>query len=86
MMLSQPLVEKNSKRAVEIQISPPQATAALTALMRFDKQSFVYQSGITFLLVKVELTLQKQPDKNWLVNRAEVLELNGQPVNWRHVR
>jgi hypothetical protein len=86
MMLSQPLVEKNSKRALEIQISPAQATATLTALMRFDKQSFVCQTGITFLPIKVELTVQKQPDKNWLFNRAEVLELNGQPVNWRHVR
>lgn len=84
-MLSEPLVEKNKKHALIIEISPPTATATLTVLTKFDKESFIYQNLRT-LLTKIQLDLQKQPDKRWLINQAEILELNRQPVNWGHIR
>jgi len=84
-LFSQPLIEKNKKLALAIEISPPTATATFTVLTRFDKQSYVYQSFKSQMLVKVQINLQKQPDKSWLINRAEILELDRQPVNWKNI-
>ena len=84
--LSQPLVEKNKKTGLTIEISAPTATAVLTVLMKFDKESYIYQNYKPFLLVKIKLYLQKQPDKRWFINRTEVLELDRQPTNWRRIR
>jgi len=84
--LSQPLVKKNKKRACLVQLSPPKAIATLFTLITFDKSSDISQSYKSFFLTKVELHLQKQSDKNWLINRVEVLELDRQPVNWRSIR
>jgi hypothetical protein len=86
MMLAQPLVEKNKKLALSIEMSTPNATATFTVITRFDPRSYIYQSYMRSLLTRMELHLQKQPDKSWLITRAEVLELNRQPANWRHIR
>jgi hypothetical protein len=86
LLLSQPLVEKTKKTALAVQISPPQATAALTTMTRFERESHVYQNFKPILLIKIRLYLQKQPDKSWLIDQAEVLELDRQPVNWRQIR
>ena len=85
--LSEPLVEKNIKRIVEIAVSPSKTTAETTFTVRivFDKRSYVYQSYKRIILAKVEVNLQKEQDK-WLINRVELLELDMQPVNWRQVR
>ena len=80
------LVEKHKKRALLVELSTPNATATLFTLMTFDKNSNIYQNYKSFFLTKVELHLQKQPDGTWLINRAEVLELDRQPVNWSHIR
>ena len=60
--LSEPLIEKNIKRIVSIDIQPPEATAIFTVRILFDKQSYVYQSFKQQMLTKVQLNLQKQPD------------------------
>jgi len=86
LLLSEPLVEKNKKTALVIETSPPKATAALTVLTKFEEQSYVYKNYKPRLLTKIELHLQKQPDNRWLIDRAEVLELDRQPVNWRDIR
>ena len=85
--LSEPLVEKNIKRIVEIVISPAKTTAETTFTVRivFDKRSYVYQSYKRIILAKVEVNLQKEQDK-WLISRVELLELDMQPVNWQQVR
>jgi hypothetical protein len=86
MMLGQLLVEKNKKLALSIEMLKPSASATFTVVTRFDPRSYIYQSYLQSLVIKMELQLQKQPDKSWLITRAEVLELNRQPANWRHVR
>lgn len=75
--LSEPLVEKNIKRIVEIAVSPSKTTAETTFTVRivFDKRSYVYQSYKRIILAKVEVNLQKEQDK-WLINRVELLELD----------
>jgi hypothetical protein len=86
MMLAQPLVEKNKKLALSIEMSTPTATATFTVVTKFDKQSYIYQSYLHSLVTKMQLQLQKQHDKSWLITRAEILELNRQPANWRHIK
>jgi len=81
-----PLVKKNYKTILEIEISPPTATAVFTVRVVFDKKSFVYHSFKRIMLAKVKLNLQKQQDNSWLINRAELLEIDRQRANWRDIR
>jgi hypothetical protein len=85
MMLAGPLVEKNKKWDLKIDLSPPTATATFTVITHFDPQSHIYQSYLRVLITKMQLDLQKQPDKSWLITRAEVLELNRQPASWNNI-
>jgi hypothetical protein len=86
MMLAQPLVEKNKKWALIVDMAPPNATATFTVMTHFDPQSYIYQSYMRAMLTKMELHLQKQPDKSWLITRAEILELNRQPAKWNDIK
>ncbi len=84
--LSRSLVEKNKEMGLQLEISPPTATADLTVSMKFEKDSFVTQNYKQFLSVTVKLHLQKEQDKRWLINRAELLEIDRQRVSWRQIR
>jgi hypothetical protein len=79
-------VQKIKKNSALVQMSPPQATANLIVVVRFEQDSYVAQNYKPWLLIKLRINLQNQPDKSWLVNRAEVLEVDRQPVQWREVR
>jgi len=85
-LLSEPLVDKSIKRIVSIDISPPEATAVFTVRIVFDKRSYVYRDFKQFMLTKIELHLRKEQDKSWLINRAEILEIDRQPAKWKDVR
>lgn len=89
-VLVEPLIEKNIPHIIEIKISPPKATAVFTVRIVFDKQSEVYQSFRQMMLVKVKLDLQKEPAQpkskmNWLIGNVELLEIDMQPVSWKHL-
>ncbi|GAI02660.1 unnamed protein product, partial [marine sediment metagenome] len=84
--LSQPLVEKNKKRACLVQLSPPTATATLFATIIFEKDSYVSVNYKAWLMVEARLSFQEQPDKTWLINRIEILELDRQPASWSQIR
>ena len=79
-------VDKIKKNSALIQVSPLQATVTIIVLVRFEQDSHIAQNYKPWLLIKLRVNLQKQPDKNWLVNRAEVLEVDKQPVQWRQVK
>jgi len=79
-------VQKIKRSSALVQMSPPQATASLIVIVRFEQDSYMAQNYKPWLLIKLRINLQKQPDKNWLVNRAEVLEVDKQPVQWRQVK
>lgn len=83
--LAESLIEKNIKRIQAVELSLPTATAVFTVRMLFDKSSRVYQSFKQQLHVKAKVNLQKQPDGRWLITRAEILELDLRPVNWKDV-
>ena len=86
LLLAEPLVDKNIKRILAIDISPPEATAVFTVRIVFDKRSYVYRDFKRLMLAKIELHLRKEQDKSWLINRAEILEIDRQPAKWKDVR
>ncbi len=84
--LSKPLVDKGKKTGLLIDISDSNATAILFAVIIFDKNSYISQNYKSFLLVKARLSLRKKPDKKWLINRIEILELDRLPTKWNSIR
>ena len=84
--LTPPLVAKNKKTGSLVKLSPPKATATLFMLTTFDKNSYVTQNYKSFIFFKIELRFQKQPDKKWLINRCELLEIDKLPANWNDIR
>ncbi|UCE99631.1 MAG: hypothetical protein JSV82_00765 [Planctomycetota bacterium] len=83
--LSEPLVEKNVKRILQIQITPPTATVTFTVRTIFDKQSIIYETYKREMYTKLKVDLQKQLDKSWLINQAEILEIDRIPANWKDI-
>jgi len=96
---SEPLVEKTITRIASIDIEPSvlSATAIFTVRVVFEPQSYVYDFKRE-ALVKVELDLRKEPARrqsqtevppskitDWRIRRAELLELDLHPTNWRDV-
>jgi len=86
MLLSEPLVEKNIRTDSITEIAPPHAAVTLVVLTSFEKDSYVYKNFKRAQLTKLKLYLQKEQDKNWLINQAEILEIDRQPVKWRQIR
>jgi len=79
-------VQKIKKNSALIQVSPPHASANIIVVVRFEQDSYIAQNYKPWLLIKIRINFQKQPDKSWLINRAEVLEVDKQPVQWRQVK
>lgn len=77
-----PAIEQIRRLDTVVEISSPRATATFTMLMKFDKDSYWASTYKQFALVKIQLYLRKQPDKTWLVHRAEVLEVDKMSVSW----
>lgn len=83
--LSEPLVEKNVKRILDMQITPPTATVTFTLRTIFDKQSIIYEAYKREIYTRLKVNLQKQPDKSWLINQAEILEIDRFPASWKDI-
>jgi hypothetical protein len=75
-VLSEPMIAGHKERGRLVDIKGSKATVVLFTTITFKKNSRI---------TKTKLTLQRQPDGRWLIGRAEVLELNKQPVNWSHI-
>jgi len=84
--LTRSSVDRNTQTGRLVTLSPPTATAVIFTTLVFDKESFIARNYKSFLFVKARLNLKKQPDKKWLIERIEVLELDRQPVNWSNIR
>jgi hypothetical protein len=85
-LLSEPLVNKAQKMGLKVEISSPRAAVTLTSIIHFEKQSRIYRDYKSFVILKMKLDLKKERDKSWLINRAEILEIDRQPVKWREIR
>ena len=75
-------VQRVRKVSSKVELTPPEAKVTLVIWMTFDKNSYWAQVYKTTALVAVQFYLRKQPDKSWLVRRAEVLEVDKTPVTW----
>jgi hypothetical protein len=80
--LTPPCVEENRKLAVLVELSPPEATATLSLLIKFDRDSRVTREYKRYALIKAKLYLQKQPNKKWLINQVEILEIDKMFFSW----
>jgi len=78
-----PAIERITKVARALEITPPTATATLTLGVRFEKESYWARSYKPGAIVKARFWLRKQPNKDWLVTRIEVLEVDTFTVSWK---
>ena len=81
--LSDSCVEENRKLDVAVELTAPSATATISLLIKFDRDSRIAREYKRYALVKAKLYLEKQRDKRWLISRVELLEIDKQPVDWR---
>ena len=84
--LQRSLIKKIKKTGLLPDISDSNAKAILFATVIFDENSYISQNYKSFILVKARLSLQKQPDKRWLISRIEILELDRLPTSWKEIR
>ena len=85
-VLSEPLIANHKPSGRLVDIKGTQATVILFTTVVFENNSQIAQNFTSFLMTKTKVTLQKQPDGKWLLERIEVLELNRQPANWGHIQ
>lgn len=85
-VLSTPLIANHKLRDRLVDIRGTQATVILFTVIHFEKNSSIAQNFTSLMMTKTKLTLQKQPDGEWLLKRIEVLEINRQPANWGYIR
>jgi hypothetical protein len=84
--LSRNPVKKNKKTGILVKLSPPNATVHLFTVTTLDESSPISQRYKSFFFVKVEVRLRKQSNKNWLISRIEIAEIDRQPAGWRYIR
>jgi hypothetical protein len=84
-LLSGLKVERNKKLDLQIEISEATATAHLKVMTIFDEQSLPSHFPARFLITKLKLNLTKGSRKKWLIECAEVLEINNNRVGWTDV-
>jgi hypothetical protein len=80
------LINKVKKRNLLVEISDRQAAAVLTVLVIFDEASYVSRQYKSFALIQMRLDFEKLTGQGWLISRAEILEIDRQPLDWRDVR
>jgi hypothetical protein len=84
--ISQNQIKKGKKTGILINVSPPNATANLFAVITLDENSRISRNYKSFFFIKADIRLQKQPNKNWLISRIEIPEVDKQPVSWGQIR
>jgi hypothetical protein len=82
--LSEPIIEKNVYGIVSLNVKPPNATAVFTVRVVFDPQGPIYEFR-KIMLFKLQAELRKE-GANWFFTRVEVLEIDLQPADWRHIQ
>jgi len=86
-LFSEPLIEEIIKKGLNIDINQTKATLVLTVLVKIDERSSIYKRYFKpAALVTLRLELHQQADRKWLINRAELLEVDRRTVNWNIIR
>jgi hypothetical protein len=82
--LAEPIIEKNVLSIVSLDLKPPKATVVFTVRVVFDPKGPVYEFR-KMMIFKLQAQLGKEGDK-WLLTRIEVLAIDLQPADWRHIQ
>jgi hypothetical protein len=78
-------VDKITLFSRQMKIEGSRAVFTMEGLVMFNENSQIAQMGKPLLLVKARLSFRKTPDKRWLINSTEILELDKNPVNWNQL-
>ncbi|MHC4068912.1 MAG: hypothetical protein ACYS18_00045 [Planctomycetota bacterium] len=84
--LAEPTVEQAITTIINSEITPPTANFVFTVRVVFENQSYVAQTYKKIVMSKLKMTLSQQGDKNWLISRIELLEVDLQPINWSTIQ
>ena len=84
--LSDPTIAQAITSIISSEITPPRASIVLTVRVVFDEQSYVAENYKRIVMAKLRMDLQKQADKNWLITRVELLEIDLQPASWNNIQ
>jgi hypothetical protein len=83
--LDGPTVERLKKLDDIVELSPGGAKVTVSLFVRFAKDSRIARLYKPVFLAKIRLTLKKQPNGQWLIDRIDMLEVDKQPITWRNV-
>ena len=79
------MVEKVNMLSRNIEIQFDRTTFTTEAFVKFSENSEIAKMGKPFLIVKARFYFKKTPQKKWLINSTEILELDRNPVNWNQL-
>jgi hypothetical protein len=83
--LGRPLIKSLRIHSAQIQINRPTAEINFSVILQLDPKSDFAEMAQLPLLVKVKLYAGRTAKGAWLINRAELLEINNQPVKWNQI-
>jgi len=80
-IFSKPQIEKNWITDQQLDLAETQANVWITAVSRLDERN-QWAAGISVIKTAWRLEFSKQPDKSWLIDTIEFIELGDQEVDW----
>lgn len=83
--LDGPTIQTLKQRSAEVDLTDWNATVALNLFVRFEEGSRVARQYKAVALARVRLHLGKRPEGDWLIDRAELIEVDQFPVSWRNL-
>jgi hypothetical protein len=81
-VLSEPALKRFVTLEKSIELSQSNAIVLLKGFIFFDERSRFYKELKPAMAVKFKLDFKKYNNKKWLMNRAELLEIDNQPIDW----
>ena len=82
-ILSQPIIEKIYWSMITIDIKTSRTTVSIIARVVLDPS---LQEFSKFIIVKANMSLKKQKNNNWLIEKIEITEINKQPFKWNSIK
>ena len=81
-VFSEPAFERFVKLNQAVELSSSNATVLIKGFLFFDKESRFYKELKPAMALKLELGLKKYSNKQWQINRVEILEIDNQTFDW----
>jgi len=85
-ILSELAIDRFVKVDQTVELGGSDATVILKGFLFFDENSPVSKGIKPVMAITLELGLKKYLVATWQINRAEVLEIDKQPVRWKNVQ